>query len=189
MPITVKLPKGVMWSERIRNQGSQSTSASETRIAAGARLYQRALSSGATGMTITELRAAAERCRRVEANALAQDVCWISRVYDPVFNEKATSDWNIDLRRVAAFASSFLSTDQINPEWLREKWNSRDACGDWRVEIPGGVVFVRFSDQICSLVTASQFGRFASFGNMNQGQFTALLFSLGQFPKGVNDDQ
>lgn len=108
-------------------------------------------------MNIAELRAAADRYRGISSTS--------------------------DSARLIHLACLILSTDPITPEWLREKWNSRDACGDWRVEIPGGVVFVRFSDQICSLVTASQFGSFASFGHMKQGQFTALLFSLGQFPK------
>jgi hypothetical protein len=69
----------------------------------------------------TTVKEAAERLRRVEVNAFNGDVCWISKVYDPVWGNPPGIDWNHDLRVVGiAYCREHPSDDDepVSDEWL-----------------------------------------------------------------------
>lgn len=70
----------------------------------------------------TTIKEAAERLRRVEVNAFNGDVCWISKVYDPVWGNPPGIDWNHDLRVVGiAYCQEHPADDDevVTIEWLQ----------------------------------------------------------------------
>lgn len=93
---------------------------------------------------------------------------------------KLCRDNSVDPGPVALFAEKLISTDPITPEWLREKWGFK-------------INYVRCAKVLITDAIGIEhplhwygFNRFSVRGmpiDMNQGQFTALMFSLGHFPK------
>lgn len=106
-------------------------------------------------MTITELQAAVERCEG----------------FVPM---------SPSVTLLVKWAKMLLSTDPITPEWLREKW------GFERIDVRYAKVLITDAIGVEQTLCWYGFNRFGVRGmaiDMNQGQFTALMFSLGHFPK------
>lgn len=93
---------------------------------------------------MSDVKAAAERLRRVQANRAAEDVCWLSRVYDPLWNKgHSNGSWqqDQDLIVTAYLAEHPADEDEpITEEWLRGVGFS--ICAHW------GAMAIGDSDQI-----------------------------------------
>lgn len=89
--------------------------------------------------------------------------------------------WAVD-HDCAAVAGMLLDSQEIDEQWLREKWGFRDygpyriANLDWR-----GPLITYWTDSINE--GESRLSMSDSRLSMNRGKFTALMFSLGQYPK------
>lgn len=90
---------------------------------------------------MSKVQEAAERLRRVEANAETNDVCWISRVYDQMWGNPPEIDWHCDLRLVGKAYCAEHPADDDEPidDWLesiglhydddKKAWYAEDDIG------------------------------------------------------------
>lgn len=102
----------------------------------------------------------------------------IEQLQEAVSNTRGFVSMSPSITSLVRFAHAFLSTEPITEEWLREKWGFKQ-YGPERIAL-----LDRAGPMICWWLSPLPTGLLVGGDHvkMNQGEFTALMFSLGQYP-------